>query len=119
MYPARTRNLCEATSASDGASRNVGINSSDQRCIVFLSTESRVASAEIQAQAPFRGEFAILLEYSEAVRILPGRCAEVASSRSCETWSFGVDLAEINYTSRPSCILRKYWLRYYNRTYGQ
>src|SRR5579872_1223068 len=55
MYPARTRNLCEATSASAGASRNVGINSSDQRCIVFLSTESRVASAEIQAKPHSEG----------------------------------------------------------------
>src|SRR5258708_25644057 len=33
MYPARTRNLWLATSASAGASRRVGINSFDQRCI--------------------------------------------------------------------------------------
>src|ERR1039457_2030143 len=33
MYPARIRNLWLATSASAGASRSVGINSFDQRCI--------------------------------------------------------------------------------------
>src|SRR6266699_880161 len=33
MYPARTRNLWLATSASAGAARNVGMKSSDHRCI--------------------------------------------------------------------------------------
>src|SRR5215467_8699775 len=44
MYPARTRNLCEATSASAGASRNVGTNSSDHRRIV-VGPESRATAA--------------------------------------------------------------------------
>ena len=34
MYPARTRNLWLATSASAGASRSVGMNSWDQRCMI-------------------------------------------------------------------------------------
>src|SRR6266436_9411651 len=42
MYPARTRNLWLATSASAGASRRVGINSWDQRCIVSCSCEWRI-----------------------------------------------------------------------------
>src|ERR1700733_10942170 len=36
MYPARTKNRWLATSASAGASRSVGIKSSDQRCILSL-----------------------------------------------------------------------------------
>src|SRR5579864_2686418 len=42
MYPARTRNLWLATSASAGASRKVGINSADQRCIVSDSCSWRI-----------------------------------------------------------------------------
>src|ERR1700748_1794816 len=40
IYPDRTRNLWLATSASDGASRNVGIKSCDQRCMCSLWTSS-------------------------------------------------------------------------------
>src|SRR5258708_4414433 len=41
MYPARIRNLWLATSASAGASRSVGINSCDQRCILGSVNKSQ------------------------------------------------------------------------------
>src|SRR5580700_5492012 len=40
MYPARNKNLWLATSASAGASRRVGINSFDQRCILRELSQS-------------------------------------------------------------------------------
>src|SRR5580658_452700 len=59
IYPARTRNLWLATSASAGASRNVGINSCDHRCI-DVSPELRVASAECRLLADLLGESIIV-----------------------------------------------------------
>src|SRR5690348_17480003 len=40
MYPARTRNLWLATSASAGASRRVGMKSFDQRCMRAMCLSS-------------------------------------------------------------------------------
>src|SRR5208283_5277373 len=42
MYPARTRNLWLATSASAGASRSVGINSCDQRYMMSFDPRWRI-----------------------------------------------------------------------------
>src|SRR6185437_12276775 len=51
-YPARTRNLWLATSASAGASRNVGMNSCDQRCMgkgsIVAKIETRKGEHEVQ-----------------------------------------------------------------------
>src|SRR5258707_15733965 len=56
MYPARIRNLWLATSASAGASRSVGMNSLDQRCIEM----GRLAFPSGQADARRLGAETIL-----------------------------------------------------------
>src|ERR1017187_8921336 len=55
IYPARTSSLWLATSASAGASRKVGIKSSDQRCIVGfpIVKESSIVNDGV---APIAGE---------------------------------------------------------------